>query len=51
MIQPNREGTDYTRAMLMWTCRGGMYYAGQVAGLARCPTQESARIDAFEEVS
>jgi hypothetical protein len=33
------KGTDYTLQMLMWECRGGSYYAGQVGGVSRFPTR------------
>ncbi len=33
-------GTDYTQNMLMWECRGGSYYAGQVGSTSRFPTRE-----------
>jgi hypothetical protein len=33
------EGTEYTRAMMYWDCRGDSYYAGQIGGAARYPTQ------------
>jgi hypothetical protein len=33
------EGTEYTRAMLYWQCRGLNYYAGQVGGQSRYQTR------------
>jgi hypothetical protein len=35
-------GTDYTRLMLMWECRGGFYFAGHIGGISRFPTRTSA---------
>jgi hypothetical protein len=39
VIQTYREGTDYTRQMLMWGCKGGSYYAGQIGGTSRHQTR------------
>ncbi|MEQ1756708.1 MAG: hypothetical protein ABL986_00180 [Vicinamibacterales bacterium] len=33
------EGTEYARAMMFYTCRDGVYYAGQVNGPSRWPTR------------
>jgi hypothetical protein len=39
VIQKYREGTQYTMHMLMWNCRGGSYYAGQIGTTSRYPTR------------
>ncbi len=36
------DGTDYTRAMLYWTCRGRSYYAGQLGTVSRHQTRHAA---------
>ena len=46
VVQKYSEGTDYTQQMLMWECRGGIYYAGQVGATSRFPrVRERARRD------
>jgi hypothetical protein len=39
VILRHAEGTDYTRAMLYWQCRGRDFYAGQVGGPSRYPAR------------
>jgi len=39
VMQQYHEGTDYTLQMLMWVCRGGSYYAGQIGGTSRHRTR------------
>ena len=38
VILRHEEGTDYTRAMPYWQCRGRDFYAGQVGGDSRYAT-------------
>ena len=40
LVKKYSEGTEYTQQMLMWECRGGSYYAGQIGGTSRFPTRE-----------
>jgi hypothetical protein len=37
----NKEGTEYTRLMLFWECRGGQYYAGNIGTTSRHETRRS----------
>lgn len=37
--QRNVEGTEYERKMLYVTCRGGLYYAGNVGTAPRYPVR------------
>jgi len=39
LIKPYADGTDYTRAMLFFECRGGRYYAAQEGGPSRHETK------------
>jgi hypothetical protein len=39
----NVEGTEYTRLMLFWQCRGGRYYAGQIGTSSRHETRRGQR--------
>jgi hypothetical protein len=39
VVRKHEEGTDYTRAMLYWQCRGRGFYAGQVGGSSRYETR------------
>lgn len=41
VIQPYREGTAYTQAMLLFTCRQQTYYAGQRGLPCRHPTRRT----------
>ena len=43
-MQKYREGTEYTQQMLMWECRGGSYYAGQVGTISRFPTRQTSSV-------
>jgi hypothetical protein len=36
----NSTGTEYTRLMLFWECRGGRYYAGQIGTAPVFSTQK-----------
>jgi hypothetical protein len=38
----NATGTEYTRLMLFWHCRGGQYYAGQIGTTSRHETRAAA---------
>ena len=42
VVKKYENGTDYTTQMLMWECRGGFYYAGQIGGESRFPTRPRA---------
>jgi hypothetical protein len=35
----NSEGTEFTRQMLFWQCRGGYYYAGNIGTASRHETR------------
>jgi hypothetical protein len=35
------EGTEYTRRMLFWQCRGAQYYAGNIGTTSRHETRRS----------
>jgi len=37
----NKEGTEYTRLMLFWECRGDRFYAGQIGTSSRHETRRS----------
>lgn len=39
VLLKHSEGTEYTKQMLMWECRGGSYYAGQIGTVSRFPTR------------
>jgi len=39
-VQRHMEGTEYTRQMLYWECRGERYYAGQVGTASRHETRQ-----------
>jgi hypothetical protein len=41
VIERNEEGTEYTRAMMYWKCRGRDFYAGQVGSFSRHPTRQA----------
>jgi len=38
-------GTDYTRLMLYFTCRGAEYYAGQIGGTGRHQVRRTTIMD------
>ena len=39
VVAMHREGTDYTKQMLFFACRGQQYYAGQIATVSRHETR------------
>ena len=41
----NKAGTEYTRLMLFWECRGGRYYAGQIGTASRHETRVRTHSD------
>jgi hypothetical protein len=41
VLQKYSQGTDYTQQILMWDCRGGSYYSGQIGTISRFPTRDT----------
>lgn len=39
----NLEGTEFTRRMLFWNCRGGQFYAGNIGTTSRHETRRVRR--------
>ncbi len=43
IVRSHDVGTDYTRRMLYWDCRGQRYYAGQIGFQSRYDVRRSQR--------
>ena len=50
-LRPNIEGTEYTRQMLYWECRGLRYYAGQIGTPSPAPNEAQRNADLVSDPS